>query len=65
MQAIADLVGLTVNQLTILAIAGAVLVIGWYVLRSALKMARRLFAIGCVGIIVVVGVLYFLYAFAR
>lgn len=65
MQAIADLVGLTVNQLTILAIAGAVLVAGWVVLRAALKMARRLFAIGCVGIIVVVGVLYFLYAFAR
>ena len=65
MQAVADLLGLTVNQLTVLAVAGALLVAGWYVLKAALKIARRIFAIGCVGIIVLVGVLYLVYAFAR
>ena len=65
MQAIADLLGLAPGQLTIILIAGVVLVVGWYVLRAALKIASRVFAIGCVGIVVLVGVLYLLYAFAR
>jgi hypothetical protein len=57
MQAIADLMGLTVTQLYILAGAGVALVVGWYVLKSTLKIASRVFAIGCVGIAVLVGVL--------
>lgn len=65
MQAIADLLGLTVNQLTMLVVAGVVLVVGWYVLKTALKIASRIFAIGCVGILVLVGVLYLLYTFAQ
>lgn len=65
MEAIAQLVGLTVTQLLILAAAGAVLVVGWYVLKAALKIASRVFTIGCVGIVVVVGVLYLVYVFAR
>lgn len=65
MQAIADLLGLTPDQLTILLIAGVVLVIAWYALRAVLKIARRVFTIGCVGIIVLVGILYLLYAFIQ
>lgn len=65
MQAIADLVGVTVTQLWILAGAGLVLVVGWYILKTALRIASRVFAFGCVGIIVLVGALYLIYAFAR
>jgi tetrahydromethanopterin S-methyltransferase subunit D len=65
MGAIADLLGLTTGQLMLLAVAGVVLVVLWAVVRRALKMASRVFAIGCVGILVLVGVLYLLYAFVR
>lgn len=58
MDAIAELLGITTAQLTTLAIAGAALVVAWYVLKTVMKIATRVFAIGCLGLLVVVGALY-------
>ena len=55
---VASLLGLSAGQLTVIVIIGAVLVVGWYVLRAALKMAVRVFAIGCLMILVLVAGLY-------
>lgn len=58
MDAIAELLGITVSQLTILGVAGAALVVAWFVLKTVMKIASRVFAIGCLGLLVVVGALY-------
>lgn len=65
MAAIAELLGLTVAQLTTILIAGVVLVVGWYVLKTVLKLAVRSFTVGCVTIVLAVGALYVFFVVLR
>ena len=58
MQAIADLVGLTSGQLIVIIVAAIILLIVWTLIRQALKMAARVFAIGLLFLIAVIAVLY-------
>jgi hypothetical protein len=60
---IAGLVGITATQLIIVFVAVVVLTIGWFILKQAVKIAARIFAIGCFTIIVVVGALYLYFVF--
>jgi len=50
LEPVANLVGLTATQLIVVAIACAALVIGWIVLKVLLKIAMKVFAIGCLTI---------------
>ena len=63
--AMADLIGISSTALIGIAIAGVVLVVGWYVLKTVLKIAARTFTIACVGIIGLVGVLYVVFVVLR
>ncbi len=65
LEPLASLLGVTAGQLTTVAIVGMLLVAGWYMLRAALRIAVRLFTIGCITILVVVAGLYLLFAVAR
>lgn len=49
----AELLGMTVGQLTTIVVVLAVLVVGWYVLRTAVRLAARTFAIGCFVIVLI------------
>ncbi len=59
--AMADLIGISSTALITIGIAGVVLVVGWYVLKTALKLAARTFAIGCITIIGLVAGLYIVF----
>ena len=63
LQPIASLLGVTVGEMVIVAIAIVVLVIAWYALKVALKIAMRIFAIGCFSIVVIAAGLYLFFAF--
>lgn len=63
--AMADLIGISPTALIIISIAGALLVAGWYVLKTTVKMAARTFAIGCVTIIGLVVGLYAVFVVLR
>ncbi len=65
LEPLASLLGVTAGQLTTVVIVGMLLVAGWYMLRAALRIAVRLFTIGCITILVVVAGLYLLFAVAR
>ena len=39
-----------------LAVALVVLAVGWIILRTVLRLTMRIFAIGCIGLLIVVGV---------
>ncbi len=65
MAAIAELLGLTVSQLNTILIAGVVLVVGWYVLKTVLKLAARAFTVGCFTIALAVGALYVFFVVLR
>ena len=58
LEPIANLIGLTVPQLIAVVVVGLALVGGWYVLKFVLKTARKVFSVGCVGIVVLLGILY-------
>lgn len=64
-QAMADLIGISSTALIVIAIAGVILVVGWYVLKTALRMAAKTFAIGCVTIIGLVAGLYVVFVVLR
>ncbi|MBN1311286.1 MAG: hypothetical protein JXB30_07690 [Anaerolineae bacterium] len=64
-QAMANLVGISSTALIVIAIAGVILVGGWYVLKAAFKIAARTFAIGCVTIIGLVAGLYVVFVVLR
>lgn len=61
----ANLVGISSTALIVIAIAGVILVGGWYVLKAAFKIAARTFAIGCVTIIGLVAGLYVVFVVLR
>ena len=65
MAAIAELLGLTVSQLNTILIAGVVLVVGWYVLKTVLKLAVRSFTIGCFTIALGIAALYVFFVVLR
>lgn len=60
---IAQLLGITTTQLVIIAVAGLVLTVGWYVLKAAIKVASKIFTIGCITIILLGAGLYLFFAF--
>ena len=60
MDAIAQLLGLTAPELTQLLIMVGVLVVGLVVLRVFLKLTATLFRLGCLGILLLVAVIYIL-----
>ncbi len=59
--AMADLIGISSTALITIGIAGVILIVGWYVLKTALKLAARTFAIGCITIIGLVAGLYIVF----
>lgn len=65
LQAIANLVGLSVEQLIFVTVVGVALIVGWYVLKLVLRIARKAFSIGCLGIGLLVCVLYAALALVR
>jgi hypothetical protein len=60
---IASLLGITTTQLVIVSAAILVLTVGWYVLKAVVKVASKVFAIGCFTIILLAGGLYLFFAF--
>jgi len=55
---IANLLGVTTTQLVIVAVALLLLTVGWYVLKTALKVASKVFTIGCFTIVILAAGLY-------
>lgn len=64
-KAMADLIGISPTALIVIAVAGAILVAGWYVFKAAFKIAARTFAIGCMTIIGLVAGLYVVFVILR
>lgn len=60
MDAIAQLLGLTAQELTQLLIMAGVLVVGLVVLRVFLKLTATLFRFGCLGILLLLLAIYVL-----
>lgn len=60
MDTIAQLVGVSPQQVTQLLTLIVVLVIGWFLLRLFLKLTAAVFRLGCMGIIFVVAAVYVL-----
>ena len=65
LQPIADLLGITTNQLMIVGIVLIVLVVGWYILKAVLKIAGKVFSVGCFTILLLGGGLYLYFALLR
>ena len=55
---IADLFGISPQLLIGLTVGGLILVVLWYVLKFALKVAWKTFAAGCVVIALLIGGLF-------
>ncbi len=60
MDGIAQLVGVSTQELTQLLTLVVILVIGWFLLRLFLKLTAAVFRMGCFGIILVVAAVYVL-----
>lgn len=63
LEPIANLLGLTSTQLMVVSGVSLVLVVVWYVLKTALKIAAKVFAVGCFTIIAVGAGLWVVFAF--
>lgn len=50
MESILAMLGLTVGEAILIGIVGVVLVVGWFMLRSAIRLAMLPFRIGCAAI---------------
>ena len=50
MDAILNMLGLTMGEAIMIGIVGVVLVVGWFMLRSAIRLAMLPFRIGCAAI---------------
>lgn len=55
---IANLLGVSTTELVIVAAAVLILTVGWYVLKTALKVASKVFAFGCFTIVILAAGLY-------
>ncbi|MCA9961511.1 MAG: hypothetical protein R3E31_06400 [Chloroflexota bacterium] len=60
MEGLAELLGVTVAQLTQLATLAVVLFVGLILLRVFMKLTATLFRVGCFGIILIVAAVYVL-----
>ncbi len=65
LQPIADLLGVTTGQLITVTLVCLALVVGWYVLKAVLKIAARVFTIGCFTIVLLGAGLYLYFALFR
>jgi hypothetical protein len=50
MESILGMLGLTMGEAIMIGIVGVVLVVGWFMLRSAIRLAMLPFRIGCAAI---------------
>lgn len=50
MDAILNMLGLTMGEAITIAVVGVVLVVGWFMLRTAIRLAMVPFRIGCAAI---------------
>ncbi len=57
MDAVADLLEMSVVQLWTIVVVGAVLVVGWYILKAIVRTTVRVFAAGCVVILIAIAAL--------
>jgi hypothetical protein len=57
MDAVADLLEISVGQLWTIIAVGAVLAVGWYILKAIVRTTARVFAVGCVVILIVIAAL--------
>ena len=60
---IANLLGVSTTELVIVAAAVLILTVGWYVLKAAVKVASKVFTIGCFTILILGAGLYLFFAF--
>ncbi len=58
MESLAQLIGVTTGELTQLLILGAVLLVGLFLLRAALKLTATLFRFGCLGVLLIIAAIY-------
>ena len=64
-QAMADLIGISSTGLIAVAVAGVILVVGWYIFKAAFKIAAKTFAFGCMTIVGLVVGLYVVFVVLR
>jgi hypothetical protein len=50
MESLLAMFGLTMGEAILIGIVGVVLVVGWFMLRSAIRLAMLPFRIGCAAI---------------
>ena len=46
-------------------VVGVVLVVGWTILRTVLRLSMRIFTMGCVGMIILAGIVFAVAYFSR
>ncbi|MCA9936754.1 MAG: hypothetical protein H6662_05240 [Ardenticatenaceae bacterium] len=63
MDAFAEMLGVTAQDLTQLLILVVVLVVGWFLLRLFFKLTAAVFRVGCFGILLIIGAVYVLQLF--
>ena len=61
-ESVANLVGVTATQLLIVAGAVVLLTVAWFIIKRVIKVAARIFTIGCFTIVVIGGGLYLYFA---
>jgi hypothetical protein len=60
-----DVLGISGSQLVTIGVLAVALIVAWALIRSALRIALRVFALGCVTIVGVVLGLYILFVIIR
>jgi len=63
MEAFTELIGLTNQEFIQLVIVGIILVVGLFILRAAFKLTATLLRIVCIGIVVIVALMFALQVF--
>ena len=52
-------------SLTMWIIIGVVVIVGWTILRFILRLTMRMFSLGCVGLVLLAGVVFVLSRFVH
>jgi len=60
MESIAQLIGLSVAELTQLLMLAAVLLVGLFILRAVMKLTAAIFRMGCLAILFIVAAVFLL-----
>ena len=63
MDALSELIGLTSQELIQLVIVGIILLVGLFILRAAFKLTATLLRLGCIGIVIIVALMFALQVF--